>query len=645
METLFTMIAQARLRFGEKPFAYQKSDEGWKYKTFNQTFDEARLFASFLLNQGMQKEDRLAIYAEGSPNWIVAEYGTIMAGCIAVPLSFKLLPEEILYRLEHSEAKIVATNANHIDKIARVCQDVEQKTGKALTIICLDETYDLSSCDFPRERLFRMDHCRTQGAAALSTTASKLDQIEKNCQGDDVVTISYTSGTTGNPKGIMLTHYNYYINSLDSVNIFKVPEAKYVNFVILPVDHSFAQTVGIHAAVQRGIQLWFVDSRGGAMAILRNIPQNLKECEPVFMMTVPALSANFMKKIIAEIDKRGGIVKTLFDLGIKSGIAYWGDHTHPPKTLQSFVNGLIYWPLRKLVLDRVRIQVFGRRAQFFSGGGASFDIGQQRFYRALGMPLYQGYGMTEASPVISTNIAEHCKLGTSGIPLDHVEIRIEREDGTVAAPGEKGEICVRGPNVMKGYFKNPEATQEALRGGWLHTGDLGWLDADGYLTVAGRAKALLISADGEKYSPEGIEDAILNSATMVNQVMVWNDHKKFTCALITLDEEKVRRTIRERHIKTAEELLEVIKDSFYSFRQDPSYKNMVPLNWTPATFQIIPEPFSEKDGLINSTMKLVRHKVVEKYQSVLEYIYNEGSTYKNPQNLAVLNTYFNERRP
>lgn len=638
--TIFSMIADAKSRFGEKPFAFQKTDSGWIGKTFNEIFDDSRLFASFLLDRGYEKDDRIAIYAEGSPNWIIGEYGTIVAGCIAVPLSFKLLPEEIAYRLEHSEARLVLTNTNHFEKIARVAKEVTGRTGLAIDLISLDENFDLGSVEYPTENLFRMDQARELGRAALSRTQSILNQREKDCSEDDVVTISYTSGTTGNPKGIMLTHSNYWINSLDSVDIYRIPDCTHRNFVVLPVDHSFAQTVGIHASVQRGIEMWFVDSRGGGMAILRNIPENMKEAEPVFLMTVPALSANFMKKIIAEIDKRGGIVKSLFHLGITTGIKHLGDDTHRPHTMEAFLNGLLYRPLKKLVLDRVRVEVFGKRARFFTGGGASFDIGQQRFFRALGIPLYQGYGMTEAAPVISTNTEWSIKLGTSGVALPHVEIRIVKEDGELALPEEKGEIIVRGPNLMKGYFKNPEATEETLVDGWLRTGDLGWLDADGFLTVAGRAKSLLISADGEKYCPEGIEDAILNSGVLINQVLVWNDHRRFTCALITLDDTSVRKTIKEHKIKTPEALLDVLKESFYSFRSDPSYRNLVPPNWTPATFQIVEEAFSEKNGLINSTMKIVRYKVVDAYNELINYIYSaEGSNYRNARNVEALRRF------
>jgi long-chain acyl-CoA synthetase len=642
-QTIFTMIQNARAKFGDRDFTVQKTAEGWKAKSFNTVFDEARLFAACLFARGYTEGDKLAIYAEGGSNWFVSEYGIISAGCIAVPLSFKLLPDEAAYRLEHSEARAVITNANHAEKIAAIIRSIADKTGRAIDLFMLDENFQTppAAIGLIPDHYVRMDEARANGAAALERYAARLDRIAAETQEDAVVSISYTSGTTGNPKGIMLSHKNYYINSLDSVDTFRIPEASYIDFVVLPVDHSFAQTVGLHASVQRGISVWFVDARGGGIAILRNLPENLKECSPTFMLTVPALTSNFMKKIVAEMEKRGGLANSLFKLGIASGIAFLGDTDKHPATVKAWLNGLLYLPLKALVLNKVKVTVFGGRAKFFSGGGASFDIGQQRFFRALGMPLYQGYGMTEASPVISSNTEWNLKLGTSGKALPNVEIRVVKEDGSIASHGEKGEICARGPNLMQGYFKNPDATAQTVIDGWLHTGDLGWLDAEGFLTVAGRAKALLISADGEKYSPEGIEDAICNAGTLVNQAIVWNDHRKFTMALITLDDAAVKQAIKQEKLRTPEELLEAVKDSFYSFKSIKAYINTVPANWTPATFQLIGDPFTEAAGLVNSTMKIVRYKVVETYAELIEYVYtNEGSNYRNVRNLDVVKRYF-----
>lgn len=633
--TLFTMIEAARSRFGDRPFTYDKTDSGWTSKTFGHVFDEARIFAAFLLDRGFAKGDRVAIYAEGCSNWIVGEYGTIMAGCVAVPLSFKLLPEEIAYRLEHSEAKAILTNTNHSAKIKSVAEAVSGRTGAPIEIVLLDEAKGGAE-PVPSMRSILEHH------GSLGTKYDHmLKTIEAETTESDIVTISYTSGTTGNPKGIMLTHGNYWINSSDSVDIFAIPVAQYRTFVVLPVDHSFAQTCGIHAAVQRGIQIWFVDARGGGIAILRNIPGNLREAEPDFMMTVPALSSNFMKKIKEGISQKGPVVRLLFDAGIGAGIRFLGDRSRPNLTPQGLLSGLVYLVLKPTILDAVRRQVFGRRARFFSGGGASFDLGQQRFFRALGMPLYQGYGMTEASPVISTNVKSRLKLGTSGVALAHVKIRVVKEDGSIAAPGEKGEIQVRGPNLMAGYFKNPEATGETIVDGWLRTGDLGTLDAEGFLSVEGRAKALLISSDGEKYSPEGIESAILDAGTLIDQVVVYNDHRKFTCALVTLDDDAVRRALSSGHITTPAAALELVKDSFYAFKTNQRYRNTVPLNWTPATFQIVGETFSEANGLVNSTMKIVRYKVIEAYQELIEYVYSDaGDHYDNERNRAALQRFF-----
>lgn len=628
------MVRAARERFGDRPFTHEKTDSGWEAKTFAQVFDDARAFAAFLLDAKLAKGDRVAIYSEGCANWIIGEYGTIMAACVAVPLSFKLLPEEIAYRIEHSEAKVILTNSNHAEKIRSVAASVSARTGTAISIILLDEPKTVSATLPTMKALLADIRLR------LSNYEQMLNSIETQASESDVVTISYTSGTTGNPKGIMLSHGNYWINSQDSVVMFQIPVARYRDFVVLPVDHSFAQTVGIHASVQRGIQIWFVDARGGGISILRNIPGNLREAEPDFMMSVPALTSNFMKKIKDGVAQKGQVVKYLFDLGIDSGIRFLGDRSRPKLSPRSLFSGLLYAAIKPLILDAVRKQVFGPRIKFITGGGASFDLGQQRFFRALGLPLYQGYGMTEASPVISTNIGKRVKLGTSGVALPHVSIRIVRDDGTIAEPGEKGEIQVRGPNVMVGYFKNPEATAETIVDGWLKTGDLGTLDAEGFLTVEGRAKALLISSDGEKYSPEGIESAILDAGKLVNQVVVYNDHRKFTCALVTLDEDAVRKAVAAGRAADAASVLELVKESFYAFKADPTYRKTVPLNWTPATFQIVEEAFSESNGLVNSTLKIVRYKVIEAYGELIEYIYSgEGSHYTNDRNRRAMEKF------
>jgi len=412
------------------------------------------------------------------------------------------------------------------------------------------------------------------------------------------------------------------------------------SLIILPVDHSFAHTAGLYLALVCGFSLYFVDSRGGAIGTLRSIPVNLLEVQSHFLFTVPSLSGNLMKKIVAGVEQKGGIVEGIFKTGIAAGIAWNGNGFNRP-ALGVRLRSLLPWMAARLVVfGAIRRKVFGKDIRFCVGGGALLDVKQQEFFAALGVPVYQGYGLTEAAPVISTNAPRRHKFGTSGALMESIEAKIMKPDGTLARTGETGELVIRGGNVMKGYFRNPEATCQALRDGWLYTGDLAFLDADGFLVVVGREKALLIAEDGEKYSPEEIEEAVTSSTDVIDQVMACCDQRKYTTALVTLDTARVERLVGERNITRAEELLPILKEEFYNFRTDPKAKK-VQAAWVPAVFQIVPEPFREDNGTINSMMKLVRHRVTEVHGDLIEYAYSrEGSQTENERNLQSLRTLF-----
>ncbi len=437
----------------------------------------------------------------------------------------------------------------------------------------------------------------------------------------------------------MLTHLNYWTNCHDAVKAIDIPPG-WKSLIILPVDHSFAHTAGLYTALVCGISLYFVDSRGGGIGTLRSIPINLLEVQSDFLFTVPSLSGNLMKKIIAGVEEKGGIIERVFKAGIAAGISWNGNGFDRPARdvrLKSFIP----WFLARLIVFKtIRKKVFGGSIKFCVGGGALLDVKQQEFFAALGVPVYQGYGLTEAAPVISVNTPPRHKFGTSGILMQSIECRIMKPDGSEAQTGETGEIVIRGGNVMKGYFHNPEASAAALRGGWLYTGDLAFMDKDGFLVVVGREKALLIAEDGEKYSPEDIEEAVTTSTDLIDQIMAYCDHCKSTIALVTLDTAKVERLVKERGITTADDLLRLFKEEMYRFRNDPRAKK-VQSAWVPSVFQIVPEPFNEKNGTVNSMMKLVRHKVVEAHRDLIEYAYTrEGSTTENERNRETLKRLF-----
>jgi long-chain acyl-CoA synthetase len=287
--------------------------------------------------------------------------------------------------------------------------------------------------------------------------------------------------------------------------------------------------------------------------------------------------------------------------------------------------------------------IFGDRILYCVGGGALLDVKQQEFFAAFGLPIYQGYGLTEAAPIISSNSPIKHKFGTSGTLCASIECRLLKEDGGEAAVGENGEIVIRGGNVMKGYFKNPEASAAALRDGWLYTGDIAHWDKDGFLVVVGREKALLIAEDGEKYSPEEIEEAVTFSTDLIDQIMAWCEQRRYVTALVSLDTAKVERLMKAEGIVDSGALLERLKDEFGRFRDDPKAKK-VQATWIPSVFQIVPEAFSDKDGTVNSTMKIVRHRIAAVHADLIEYSYSaEGSKTVNARNAATLKAMFKLR--
>lgn len=639
--TVLTMLKEAAVKYPDIPYALKKTENGYQPTTFRQTRRAARSFAAWLIGNDIKKGDKLAILAEGSPEWIIAEMGMLSAGVISVPLSIKLLAEEIPFRLVHSEARGICTTHNQLEKVISAIKAAN--LGKDFYIIYLDDDVEWGQSlarkhKITEDQFIPLRKVLSAGRLLLENTKTyekRLDELENEIGEQDIVTISYTSGTTGNPKGIMLTHLNYWANCHDAVTLFDNPMF-YRTLLILPVDHSFAHTVGLYTALLCGVSLYFVDSRGGGIATLRNIPINLKESNPIFLLTVPSLSGNFMKKIIAAIEEKGGFVEWLFKKGIEAGIRWNGDGYHKPSIMVRAKAFVPYFAAKLLVFNKVKKSLFGNSIKFCVGGGALLDVKQQHFFAALGVPVYQGYGLTEAAPVISSNIPRIHKYGTSGIIAPSVECKIMDEKGTELPRGVIGQITITGDNVMAGYYKNPEATAETLRGGRLWTGDLGYIDEDGFLVVVGREKALLIAEDGEKYSPEEIEEAITSGTDVFDQIMVWCDHKKYATSLVSLEDTKIRRLIQSRQVKTAKDLLKVLTDEFYRFKGNPDAKQ-VQNAWIPAVFQIIEEGFSEKDGTINSTMKLVRHKAAQVHKDLLEYSYTkEGSMIVNQHNLEVV---------
>jgi len=625
MRTVTSLLKEACKNFPASTYVNDKYTDGkWLPRTYIDVDNESDYIANGFLKAGFSPESNIAILSEGRSRWVISEYAIIKIKGTAVPLSVKLLPEEILFRLNHSDSKAIIISKFNIDKIGPIWEKIEYENFK---LICLDADREVLNAfsdkyNVPLESIITYDELLKDGSESFADNKTKIDELVNSIQEDDVVTISYTSGTTGNPKGIMLTHLNYYSNSKDTIDLIDLP-LNWKIFIMLPVDHSFAHTTAIFISCFIALGVHFVDSSQGPRQTLKNIPINLKEVQPDVMITVPALSGNFMDKIKDGVKAKGGFGLWLFNKGLYAGNKLFLNGYKRA----GFFTKLWYKPIHALadalVYSKVR-QIFGGNLKMCVGGGALLDIRQQHFFYAIGSPIYQGYGLTEASPIISANCKHIHKMGSSGVIIPNLQCKIMQDEKEMPV-GQKGEIVIKGNNVMKGYYKNPEASAEVLKDGWLFTGDMGFYDADGFLHVVGREKALLISEDGEKYSPEEIEETIMTCSNLIYQVMVYNDHKQFTSAIVTIEEKRLQDYCKEKNLTNPEEIIAHIKESFYAFKNLPEFKDAFVPKWIPTVFRIANEPFTEENKMINSTLKMVRFKITDEYSDLIEDMYALGS--------------------
>lgn len=643
MKTVIELLHEGARTFDDQPYLGEKTGDTYTTTSYIEADRLSLAFAGGLVLHGFKKGDNIAILSEGRTSWVIGEFGILKAGCTSVPLSTKLSADEILFRLDHSESKAILVSENNFQKTVSVLGDAKVKPA----VICisprtptLDELISKTALTAGKD-LFFYQELISEGQKELDTGASAasrpyggpetagkpfawiMREIEKSVGENDTVTICYTSGTTGNPKGIMLTHLNYWHNTHDSAEVVEVKNG-WKSLIMLPLDHSFAHTVGIYIFLYKGLCMYFVDARGGPMAALRNLPKNLLEVNPDFLLTVPALSGNFMKKMIQGVAAKGPFINGIFERGVKAGIARAGNGFNMPPLGVRVKNWFPWAIANALVFPKLRT-IFGTDIKFCVGGGALLEIKQQEFFNAIGVPVYQGYGLTENAPIICSNAPRKHKFGTSGVIIPTLQVRIMKDDVTECGPGEIGQIVTKGDSVMKGYFKNPEATAETLRNGWLWSGDLGFKDTDGFLVVTGREKALLIAADGEKYSPEAIEEAVINTSKYINQIMAYNEQCKFTSALVTVNTEALKADLKAAGTEiTADTVIDRIAEDLTAFRNHPDYRH-IPAQWQPSSFAVISEAFDENNGLVNSTMKLVRFKVCAFYRARIDELYETGT--------------------
>lgn len=627
-KTIIDLFENSVEKYGKNTFLLEKRHHKFEPTTYAEAREQAIEVGAGLTSLGILPKDKAAILAEGSNAWILSELGVFYAGAISVPLSVKLEElNDLLFRLRHAEVKVIFVSKQHLAKIRRIraeLPNVEQ-------IIVLGHT-PLESGETAYGTLKR------RGRDYLSTHREEFLAVGQAIQNEDYATITYTSGTTADPKGVILTHRNYTANVEQSLSRIDIPP-HYRTLIILPLDHCFAHVVGFYIMIACGASVATVQIGSTPMESLKNIPQNIREVRPNFLLSVPALAKNFRKSIETSIRTKGRVTEALFNYALRTAYAYNQDGYHKGRGWRILLAPVV--GIFDMLLFRQVRKAFGGNLEFFVGGGALLDIELQRFFYAIGIPMFQGYGLSEATPVISTNSPKFHwhKFGSSGKILLPLDLKILDQQGREVPHGEKGEIVIRGENVMAGYWKNPDATADTVRNGWLHTGDMGYVSEDDFLYVQGRFKSLLIASDGEKYSPEGMEEAIVDKSPYIDQIIIHNNQSPFTGAIVVPNREALHRALDSRNIREgrAEAAADLLSAEIDRYRVGGPYAGEFPERWLPAGLAIVNEPFSEQNGLINSTMKVVRSKVEEHFHDRLEYLYSAaGRSLRNEQNLASL---------
>ena len=627
-KTLVDLFEESVKLYPNNTFLLEKTGKKFEPTTYTQVKEKVYQLGAGLQALGVKKGDNMALLSEGRNMWVIGELAMFYAGAVNVPLSIKLEESnDLLFRLVHGDVKFVMVSGTQLKKVRAIIDQLPE----VQKVIVFDEQ------DHYEDREIALSEVQKMGDEFLANhSLEEFLKVANSIRNDDYATITYTSGTTADPKGVVLTHRNYTSNVEQACTLVNIDQS-WRTLIILPLDHCFAHVVGFYIMMAKGATAATVQVGRTPLESLKNIPLNIKEVKPHFILSVPALAKTFKKNIEQGIRAKGKTTVKLFNFGMKVRQIYYGDSNLDFKGWRYLLKPLVAL-FDKIIFSKVRDN-FGGELKFFIGGGALLDKNLQKFYVGIGIPMFQGYGLSEATPVLSSNGPEKYRFGSSGKLVKPLELKICDGDGKELPLGEMGEIVVKGENVMAGYWKNPESTADTVKDGWLYTGDLGYMTKEGLLYVKGRFKSLLISSDGEKYSPEGIEEAFVGQSKYIDQVMLYNNQSPYTIALIVPNKDNLKRKMAFKNLSLDTEegrkyAIKKLEKELNKYKKGGEFEGMFPERWLPSTFAVLPEPFTEQNQMINSTMKMVRGKIEKAYAGLIDFLYTpEGKQIFNQKNL------------
>ncbi len=585
-KTLADLFPAAARKHGPKRAVIFKGDTGeWTSKTYTEVGEIVRKLSLGLIDLGIEKGDKVAILSNTRPEWTYFDFAALSAGATVVPIYQTNSAEECQYVLENSDSvAVIVEDDEQLEKIRRVrdnCPKLEhviRMSGKSGDAISFDELSE-------------------RGSAGSD---ADWEQRYSSVGPDDICTFIYTSGTTGPPKGCVISHGNYRA-MLDMVHSVSVLDSEDVTYLFLPLAHSFALL----------IQLGTFDL-GAALAYWERDPlkilPNLSEVQPTYFPSVPRIFEKIYTAATSAVEKEGGLKKSVFDWAVGIGkkvrkLEREGRRPGPLLAMQHRVAD-------KQVLSKIR-GLFGGKLKLAVTGAAPINPEILEFFDASGVLILEGWGMTETSTAATIATPDDFKFGTIGKPFPGCEVKI----------ADDGEILAKGPNIFQGYYKNPEATAETLVDGWLHTGDLGEFDDDGYLKITGRKKDIIITAGGKNITPANLEGEI-KQHPLVSQCVVIGDRRPYLVAVVTLDPEEAAAYARDRGLpadpaavaanadvrESIEAHVEKINQKFARVEQVKK-------------IAILPADFSQEGGELTPSMKVKRNVVADKYEDEVEALY------------------------
>jgi len=585
LPAMFFDVARQR---GAKPFLWAKRDRGYQPLIWSETADAVTRLARGLLALGIEPGDRVALVAESRPEWVIADLAIMSAGAVTVPAYVTNTVADHRHILGNSGARaaIVSTSA-----LAEKLIPAAEQVPSVRAVVAIE----------PPARTSSTVTIHAWDALLAASERGEGDVLERVAalSRDDTACLIYTSGTGGVPKGVMLSHGNIIGNCRGAYRLLEMlglGDEVFLSF--LPLSHSYEHTAGLMFPISIGAEIYFAE---GA----ETLATNLLEARPTVMTAVPRLYETMHQRIRIGIQREQGLKRRLFERAVAIGRKRLsGERLTLGERLLDPV-------LDRLVRDKVRAR-FGGRLKAMVSGGAPLNPEIGSFFLALGVTLLQGYGQTEAAPVISCNPPDRIRVDTVGAPLDGVEVRI----------AEDGEILVAGDNVMKGYWNDPEATARTLVNGWLHTGDIGRIDPDGYLRITDRKRDFIKNSGGDMISPARVEGA-LTLAPEIAQAMVFGDRRPYLVAVLVPDPDFAAGYAREHEVSG--ELAALARDpGFHKAlgRAVTRVNRDLPGVERVRRFVIASEPFSLDNAQLTPTLKIRRHAIREAYQAAFETLYD-----------------------